>query len=113
VDGGTSSRRGANTSDARREAREKFLAPVLEHLETAGLGHVSEIADAQTPFEPKGCPFQAWSLGELLRLDRLVLTESAGLTIAAAAGGAPPPSARKDSAGTARSPRLRRDSQST
>jgi glycogen debranching enzyme len=34
------------------------------------------IADAETPFAPKGCPFQAWSIGELLRLDRLVLAEA-------------------------------------
>jgi predicted glycogen debranching enzyme len=62
-----------STSDARREARDRFLAPLFAHLEAAGLGHVSEIADAEPPFEPRGCPFQAWSLGELLRLDRLVL----------------------------------------
>jgi len=46
------------------------------HLDAAGLGHVSEIADAEVPFTPRGCPFQAWSLGEFIRLDRRVLTES-------------------------------------
>jgi predicted glycogen debranching enzyme len=65
-----------NTSAARRDARARFIDPLLSHLETAGLGHVSEIADAEPPFAPKGCPFQAWSLGELLRLDRMVLAES-------------------------------------
>jgi predicted glycogen debranching enzyme len=64
-----------NTNAARREARTRFVDPVLSHLQTAGLGHVSEIADAEPPFSPKGCPFQAWSLGELLRLDRIVLAE--------------------------------------
>ena len=64
-----------NTAAARRDARARFLAPLLAHLETAGLGHVSEIADAEAPFTPRGCPFQAWSLGELLRLDRVVLAE--------------------------------------
>jgi glycogen debranching enzyme len=44
-----------------------------EWLEVAGLGHVSEIADADTPHTPRGCPFQAWSLAEFLRLDRVVL----------------------------------------
>ena len=34
-----------------------------------------EIADAGSPFTPRGCPFQAWSLGELIRLDRVVLAE--------------------------------------
>ena len=62
-----------NTGDAKREGREKFLAPLLAHLDDAGLGHVSEIADAEPPHTPRGCPFQAWSLGELLRLDRIVL----------------------------------------
>jgi predicted glycogen debranching enzyme len=60
----------------KREARGKFLAPLLAHLEEAGLGHVSEIADAQPPHRPRGCPFQAWSVGELLRLDQVVLAES-------------------------------------
>jgi len=64
-----------NTNAARREARARFVEPLLAHLQTAGLGHVSEIADAEPPFTPKGCPFQAWSLGELLRLDRMVLIE--------------------------------------
>jgi predicted glycogen debranching enzyme len=62
-----------NTPTARREARARFLNPFLEHLETAGLGHVSEIADAEEPFTPRGCPFQAWSLAELIRLDRQIL----------------------------------------
>ena len=44
-----------------------------EWLEADGLGHVSEIADAEAPRTPRGCPFQAWSLAELLRLDRVVL----------------------------------------
>src|SRR4051812_20787340 len=64
-----------NTGAARREARARFVEPLLLHLQAAGIGHVSEIADAEPPFTPRGCPFQAWSLGELLRLDRLVLAE--------------------------------------
>jgi predicted glycogen debranching enzyme len=51
----------------RDEARRRFLAPLQAHLETAGLGHVAEIADGDAPHTPRGCPFQAWSLGELLR----------------------------------------------
>jgi predicted glycogen debranching enzyme len=52
----------------RREAHERFLAPLLAHLDDAGLGHVSEIADADPPHTPRGCPWQAWSTGEALRL---------------------------------------------
>lgn len=60
---------------ARRRARQRFLEPLMAHLNTAGLGHISEIADAEPPHEPRGCPFQAWSLGELLRLQRSVLAD--------------------------------------
>jgi predicted glycogen debranching enzyme len=57
---------------AKREADQRFLAPLRAHLQVAGLGHISEIADAEPPHTPHGCPFQAWSLGELLRASRLV-----------------------------------------
>jgi predicted glycogen debranching enzyme len=59
-------------ADARREARDRFLAPLLRHLDEAGLDHVSEIADGDPPHRPNGCPFQAWSVGEALRLVRLL-----------------------------------------
>jgi glycogen debranching enzyme len=64
-----------NTPDAKREARSRFLDPLLGHLDDAGLGHVSEIADADFPHTPRGCPFQAWSVGEVLRLSLVVLAE--------------------------------------
>jgi predicted glycogen debranching enzyme len=63
---------GANAA-ARKKARARFLPPLYEHLNHAGLGHFSEICDAEPPHTPRGCPFQAWSLGELLRLERTVL----------------------------------------
>jgi predicted glycogen debranching enzyme len=62
-----------NTEKAKKEARVKFLEPLLRYLNQAGLGHLPEIADAEEPFIPRGCPFQAWSLGEAIRLDRVVL----------------------------------------
>jgi predicted glycogen debranching enzyme len=65
-----------NTNRAKREARQHFLAPLAQHLGEAGLGHISEVADGDAPHRPGGCPFQAWSLAEYLRLTRLVLTES-------------------------------------
>jgi glycogen debranching enzyme len=68
-----------STNEAKIAARERFLGPLIEHLWRAGLGHVSEIADAESPHTPRGCPFQAWSLAELIRLDRDVLaSESPG-----------------------------------
>ncbi|HEX5386459.1 MAG TPA: amylo-alpha-1,6-glucosidase [Gemmatimonadales bacterium] len=62
-----------DTADTRRRARHCFLEPLLRHMGEAGLGHVSEIADAEPPHTPRGCPFQAWSVGEALRLDQVVL----------------------------------------
>ena len=59
-----------DSAAARQEARERFLRPIEAHLNDAGLGHVSEIVDAEAPFAPRGCPFQAWSLGELIRLQQ-------------------------------------------
>jgi hypothetical protein len=64
------------SENAKSEARSRFLTPLLEHLNHAGLGHVSEIADAESPYTPRGCPFQAWSLAELLRLERVVLADN-------------------------------------
>jgi glycogen debranching enzyme len=61
-----------STDETRAEALTRFLAPLREHLHVAGLGHVSEIADADRPHTPRGCPFQAWSLGELIRLEGLL-----------------------------------------
>jgi glycogen debranching enzyme len=62
-----------NTEAARVEARSRLIEPLMSHLDDAGLGHVSEIADGEHPFTPRGCPFQAWSLGELLRVERVIL----------------------------------------
>jgi predicted glycogen debranching enzyme len=66
------------TARARQEARTRFLEPIFHHLGDAGLGHVPEIADAEPPHTPRGCPFQAWSVGEMLRLDQVVLAPHPG-----------------------------------
>ncbi|HEY8559629.1 MAG TPA: amylo-alpha-1,6-glucosidase [Pyrinomonadaceae bacterium] len=51
---------------------ETRVAEILEgfrnHLTEAGLGQISEIFDAQAPHEPRGCPAQAWSVAEVLRV---------------------------------------------
>jgi predicted glycogen debranching enzyme len=59
--------------ECRAEARERFLSPLRAGLVVAGLGHLPEVADGDAPYAPGGCPFQAWSLGELLRIERSVL----------------------------------------
>ena len=37
------------------------------HLETAGIGTISEIFDGNYPYSPNGCISQAWSVAEVLR----------------------------------------------
>ncbi|MBV9653418.1 MAG: glycogen debranching enzyme family protein [Acetobacteraceae bacterium] len=57
---------------AKAEGRQRFLQPLLDRLHVAGLGHLSEIADGDPPHTPRGCPFQAWSLGELIRIEAML-----------------------------------------
>jgi predicted glycogen debranching enzyme len=55
-----------DTATTRTTAR-KVLAPLVEHLDSACLGQVSEIFEGNAPHLPRGCPAQAWSVAELLR----------------------------------------------
>jgi predicted glycogen debranching enzyme len=79
----------ADDADAATVARTRFLAPLLAHLDDAGLGHVSEIADAEPPYTPRGCPFQAWSLGELIRAERVVAAHGRDASAGGRAGRPP------------------------
>jgi predicted glycogen debranching enzyme len=63
-----------NTPDAKQQARERFVQPLLARMEEVGSAHVPEIADADDPHTTRGCPFQAWSVGELLRAVQLTST---------------------------------------
>jgi len=54
------------STEARSQAK-LWMRPFEEHLKTAGLGQISEIADAEPPYTPRGCIAQAWSVAELLR----------------------------------------------
>jgi predicted glycogen debranching enzyme len=62
-----------DTAEAKRDARSRFYEPLAARLEIAGLGHIAEICEGGQPHAPVGCPFQAWSLAELIRLERVVL----------------------------------------
>ncbi len=44
-----------------------FLEPIAYHLSSRGLGSISEIFDGNTPYRPRGCIAQAWSVAEVLR----------------------------------------------
>ena len=46
------------------------LAGLEAHLAEWGLGSVSETADGDPPHAATGCPFQAWSVAEVLRARR-------------------------------------------
>lgn len=43
-------------------------AALVSHLRDGGLGAVSEIVDGSAPFEPRGCPVQAWSVAAALEV---------------------------------------------
>ena len=53
---------------ARREARRRFVQPLLDRMAERGVMHLCELTDGEPPHLWRGCPFQAWSLGELLRV---------------------------------------------
>jgi 4-alpha-glucanotransferase len=57
-------------------AAQQRLQPLADHLKDAGLGHISEIFDADPPHQPRGAPAQAWSVATVLavweRLDKII-----------------------------------------
>jgi glycogen debranching enzyme len=59
-------------SAAARTQVETWLNALEAHLHAAGLGQISEIFDADAPHAPVGCTAQAWSVGELLRVQALI-----------------------------------------
>jgi predicted glycogen debranching enzyme len=62
------------TDRAKREARARFVEPLLARLdEGPGMGHLPEVANGDPPHEPGGAPFQAWSVAELLRITLTVV----------------------------------------
>jgi predicted glycogen debranching enzyme len=50
-----------------RTGARRFLQGLADHLGEAGMGSISEVADAEAPFTPRGCIAQAWSVAETLR----------------------------------------------
>ena len=45
----------------------RCLEGFATHLNDAGLGTLSEIFDAESPYTPRGCIAQAWTVAEVLR----------------------------------------------
>ena len=59
-----------------RKTAGQWLEPLTRHLaQEACLGSISEIFDGEPPHTPRGCPAQAWSVGEFIRARKLVRTE--------------------------------------
>jgi predicted glycogen debranching enzyme len=52
------------------------LAGIESHVGEWGLGSVSETADGAAPHRATGCPFQAWSVAEVLRARRAAHAET-------------------------------------
>ena len=48
-----------------------IVETLAAHVVDAGVGSVSEVADAEPPHTPGGCPWQAWSVAEALRAWRM------------------------------------------
>ncbi len=58
-------------SETARKRMRARLVPLVRHLDSAGIGSISEIFDADPPHTPRGCIAQAWSVAELLRAWRM------------------------------------------
>jgi predicted glycogen debranching enzyme len=50
-----------------RAGARALLDGFRQHLDTACVGSISEIFDAEAPYVPRGCVAQAWSVAEVLR----------------------------------------------
>ena len=60
-----------STAETRSIALSRFLQPLLDLAAQNG-GQLPEIADAEPPHTPRGCPCQAWSVAEILRLESVL-----------------------------------------
>ena len=49
----------------------EILTGFRSHMTEAGVGQISEIFDGDSPHHPRGCPAQAWSVAEVLRVFRV------------------------------------------
>lgn len=50
------------------EQARQWLQPLINHLHDGCLGQISECFEGDEPHRPVGCPAQAWSVAEVLRL---------------------------------------------
>lgn len=62
----------ASVLAGRRGAAEALVDSLVAHLRDWGVGSISETADGDAPHTATGCPFQAWSVAEVLRSRRVL-----------------------------------------
>ncbi len=62
---------GKFSAKAKQEAFDA-ISPLLDYMAGDGLGQLHEIHEADVPHRPVGCPAQAWSVAEVLRVLRLI-----------------------------------------
>ncbi len=75
-------------------ATDELTGGLVAHLGEWGLGSVSETADGAAPHAATGCPYQAWSVAEVLRVrqafPRMSAAPSSG-NVAGSSCGTPTP----------------------
>ena len=54
-----------------------FLLPLLQQLNSHGVGSLSEVFDGDAPFTPRACLAQAWTVAEVLRVWELLHAKNA------------------------------------
>ncbi|MGA2498643.1 MAG: amylo-alpha-1,6-glucosidase [Tepidisphaeraceae bacterium] len=59
-----------HSADAQRQAR-VWLQPLLDHMNQSCIGQISECFEGDEPHRPVGCPAQAWSVAEVLRIAQM------------------------------------------
>ncbi len=63
--------------EIKERAKHRFMLGMMGAVgQRDGVGHISEIHDGISPHLGRGCPFQAWSVAEFLRIFYDVLNES-------------------------------------
>jgi glycogen debranching enzyme len=64
--------RAGEFNDVAKQQVRETLAPLIDRLVTTqlpgALGTLHEIHEPISPFTPRGCPAQAWSVAEVLRV---------------------------------------------
>ncbi|UCD74690.1 MAG: glycogen debranching enzyme family protein [Phycisphaerales bacterium] len=59
-------------SDAAKDEVRQTLQPLVSELDRGCVGQIAEVYDGDPPHRPSGCPAQAWSVAEVLRVIKLL-----------------------------------------